>query len=444
MRARHKNATVAVLTTLGLLLTVCQVAEGSEPLEAIPIPLYTFDGSSPTLEPGMADLHADEIFEKVQGELFPTVRFSAANLGLGRMLDDLNSISTDRGDVGLNTSFLLMFSVDRLTAGNVPADPSLEGFEVPFTVADQSNRNHAAGDAFVSHSLFDRFGKISRFRDLQLLSNTQVINNYDEGGHDFQAAPSTSSTTLVPGGTSQDNVNGMASGQDSSTSGFRTPVPIYFTVGADSQSLDGFLPGDTSADIFFDPLPNLPGLQSMPYVMGVDLGLSSFDAVDALVVMDEGVVGVFDAGDLVLFSLAPGSPSLNTIPDVSSNGAADVFAAFVGTNGGAEVFVFAHACNLGLMGDFDNVDALEIVPCASDPLQCAAVAGIRLVRGDWNNNSVVDIDDFLEFAQCLGGPLDAGNPNTPSQLCLDYFDFDRDRDVDLEDFAGFQIAFGMH
>jgi hypothetical protein len=51
----------------------------------------------------------------------------------------------------------------------------------------------------------------------------------------------------------------------------------------------------------------------------------------------------------------------------------------------------------------------------------------------------VDLDDYALFEVCLRFSGPAEEP--PFEECLDVFDFDRDTDVDLADFAGFQQAF---
>lgn len=60
--------------------------------------------------------------------------------------------------------------------------------------------------------------------------------------------------------------------------------------------------------------------------------------------------------------------------------------------------------------------------------------------GDWDEDCVVEIDDFSVLATCL----ELSGPDIPAlfQECRDIFDFDDDEDVDLLDFAQFQVSFG--
>ncbi|MCK4343343.1 MAG: right-handed parallel beta-helix repeat-containing protein [Phycisphaerae bacterium] len=57
--------------------------------------------------------------------------------------------------------------------------------------------------------------------------------------------------------------------------------------------------------------------------------------------------------------------------------------------------------------------------------------------GDYDCNEVVDGDDFAYWGTCMTGP-----DNGPYDLGCEAFDFEFDGDVDLSDFAGFQVVFG--
>jgi len=88
---------------------------------------------------------------------------------------------------------------------------------------------------------------------------------------------------------------------------------VYFTLAPGSPSLTYL--GATAGDIL------VAGIDSAPliYAHGVsDLGLKSGDAIDALCLYENGD-GFFDPRDVLLFSLAPGSPSLGgTVPNAAS------------------------------------------------------------------------------------------------------------------------------
>jgi subtilisin-like proprotein convertase family protein len=77
----------------------------------------------------------------------------------------------------------------------------------------------------------------------------------------------------------------------------------------------------------------------------------------------------------------------------------------------------------------DNVCDVPVCLTASYP---------PAVKGDLNGDGAIDLDDYDEFAACLGGPTQAGF--ACGDLC-EIADFDDDGDVDLSDFAGFQEDF---
>ena len=55
--------------------------------------------------------------------------------------------------------------------------------------------------------------------------------------------------------------------------------------------------------------------------------------------------------------------------------------------------------------------------------------------GDYDENTYVDLEDFEHWPDCMTGP-----ENGPYQEGCGAFDFDGDTDIDLFDFAEFQIA----
>jgi hypothetical protein len=112
------------------------------------------------------------------------------------------------------------------------------------------------------------------------------------------------------------------------------------------------------------------------YAHYTDLGLQAADNIDALIVFDDGEVGQFDQGDVVLFSLAAGSPSLTTLPAPGSTGpAASVFRVTIG----ATPTVFASADALGLGAPQDELDALDLHINAGGPSPALPITlhGIR-------------------------------------------------------------------
>jgi hypothetical protein len=154
--------------------------------------------------------------------------------------------------------------------------------------------------------------------------------------------------------------------------------------------------------VFFKANPG-DGNPPVLYASFSAMGLVLADEIDALVVFDLTGPFTFDPGDRILFSLAPGSPSLGTIPGASPvGGAADVF---LRRSGVAGINVFASADSLGLGGlpDRDNIDALGFRPC-NDAEQCALDHGIRRLYFDCDNNGEIDLVDTGCFGACLLGP----------------------------------------
>ncbi|MGD8624354.1 MAG: hypothetical protein PVF47_14565 [Anaerolineae bacterium] len=135
--------------------------------------------------------------------------------------------------------------------------------------------------------------------------------------------------------------------------------PILLALAGDSPSLD--LVGATGADIL------VAGIEFVPTIWAggsTDLGLVAGDEIDALCVGENGNAE-YDDGDRVLFSLAPGSPSLASL----SASPADLLAP-------APLRVLYPAGALGLE-TADNVDALN---CETLPLH---ERYLPLVFKDW-------------------------------------------------------------
>ena len=105
------------------------------------------------------------------------------------------------------------------------------------------------------------------------------------------------------------------------------------------------------------------------------LGLVAGDDIDGLIVFDADTQGTFEAGDIVLFSLADGSPSLSGLGT-----AADVFKVVKPPAPDPAVPTeFADEEDLGLGAPSDDVDALDYFVCPlPNGVACGAVYGIRL------------------------------------------------------------------
>jgi len=294
---------------------------------------------------------------------------------------------------------------------------------VPYNVTNQAALGHAGGDQFMSTQLFTLEGGLGGL----VLNNVLARNNYDEGGTDFSAQPATPAHEPA-GGTEYDNVN--ATGRLERLGG--EVVNVYFSLATDSPSLETLphwgLP--SGADIYFNESP--PTYQPTDLYAPHDfLQLVEDDDIDALIVFDTNQNNWFDGTDVVLFSLAPGSPSLATIPEASEQGAAaDVFVVTFGQMPA----VFASAVELGLGDPQDDIDALDFVLC-DDALFCAAQHGIRGIRGDLDGDCDVDLDDLGRLLAAYGASQ--GDPDYDPVA-----DIDGNGCVDLSDLATLLGAYG--
>ena len=375
------------------LLAITSQGTADAPIDPLPVPDYSFDLTSWTL--GEAeDLDArDVLFLDFPhpGELVP-----GDSLGLVSSEDDLNALSTDNTFVTPEDRFALLFSVDADSVGVVPPDPELIALNVPYNVMDQAAQGHAAGDQFMSTHLFTQLGTLGG----PMSNNVLARNNYDEGGTDFSARPPTSACEPATDDT-LDVVNAMARLARSDDG--EMVLNVYFSLTADSPSLDEMptygIP--SGADIYFNENP-LAYAPTALYAAYEQMLLDLDDDIDALIVFDTNDNACFDGSDLVLFSLTPDSPSLETIPGASPQGAAaDVFV----VTPGQMPAVFAAAADFGLGDPLDNLDALDFFFC-DDVLFCAAQHGIRSPQGDLDGDGCVDEADLgilLGDWDCTGG-----------------------------------------
>ncbi|MCA9293001.1 MAG: hypothetical protein KDA20_04225 [Phycisphaerales bacterium] len=339
--------------------------------------------------------------------------------GLGLGGDEIDGVSKAADD----DEFVICWSVDPASEGSAVAlfTARMFGPGIPtFRVNDQHANNQAAGDTFVSTEAFNAGGVIPPL-SLGLNSNRLATN---QGGlyiHDFDLLPNVNPNVLVPSGTPLDDVDGETHVPDPCF-----PPLLYFSLSGSSPSLLN-LPGVPSgASIYGDPDINIAGDEFF-FAGPLALGLTGLDDIDGITVRSSGAPGVlFDpAIDYVLFSLAPGSPSL----PLYGASPADVF---IVDNLGTRVL--AQAGQLGLRG-IDNIDSVETIRLDVD------VAQTLLNRvftdpcpADINNDGVVDLVDLAALLFAFGS---ADNPR------YSFGDTNGDGVVDLMDLSIVLFNFGM-
>jgi hypothetical protein len=133
-------------------------------------------------------------------------------------------------------------------------------------------------------------------------------------------------------------------------------------------------PTVSGADILFTALPS-PGYvpSGAIYALEGALGLGTLgpDNIDALEVWDIGTLGVFDPGDVVLFSLDPSSPSLGLYGATP----ADILMV---SGPGAVPVIYIREGALGLMRG-DNVTAIS-VPEPASVMICLVALGLAAAK----------------------------------------------------------------
>lgn len=347
MRARN------ILALACLAGPLCAPIRGAEPTARRPLraPLFSFDLASPSVNPP-PPLASDIL--RVPG---PVVEVPAANLNLTAN-DDLDGLSFANATVGPADTFVLTFSVDRQTRGAVPPDPGYAAQGFPFNVQHQAQRNQAAGDEFMTLTLFNRSGPLAGLR--VVANNSLIRNEGDAGGVDYDAFPNISPEASWKGPI--DDVDAGMRDLDAelllqappwTAPGISPPlelfarlsvwqtatppalaapaVPLPVVLAARQVTVGDVAAGtarpipppffslrrgspsigpNSAADIFVDLNPNQPGGEVL-YVQHMVLGLVRDDDIGAVIVFDAGRQFRFDNGlDQVIFTLARNSPTL--------------------------------------------------------------------------------------------------------------------------------------
>jgi len=335
---------------------------------------YSFDRQSPSVQSGL--VAPDAVLDYSTGSI--VVVTTGADVGAGVPGDEIDAMSSLIPPVPIGQTFSILFSVDRATVGVKDPDPFLVQQGRPYNVKHQAFHGHAAGDQFISLDIFLISGGVAGVQVLGSGSNnSQVRNNFDEGGTSFGGDPKTGSSGTSTG--SQDGVDGTAG----TTAVFAVAgVPaegFFFSVTPDSPSLSTLSGSDppSGASIFLNTAPGDP-TQTRLFLSYVDLGLEQADDISGMVVFDWNLNTVFDASDAVLFTLAPGSPSLDPADPTPILGLSQIAPSadvILVTAPGGNPRVLVPAVMLGLGYPDDSIDALDALQC-TDGLACALAHAI--------------------------------------------------------------------
>lgn len=255
--------------------------------------------------------------------------------------DEVDALSS--GDDAVQLNNIIFFSVDRNSIG-IPG---------PFTPASydvlgQSILNQQAGDIFVTTNAAG-MGIVPQ--GINMLYNDDSFYGELPGVLFF----------VDNTGNPQDNLDALSFDEFDWNGDTITDQATFFSLGAGSPSLLGG--GFSAADILISPAGS--GAFGV-FATAAQIGLHTDDDLDALALLDMDQNGIASAGDMALFSLAPGSPS--GLPG-------DVF---LTTFNGLNTLRYT-AASLGLQTD-DNVDALEVQIPEPATLGLLLVGGIVLLR----------------------------------------------------------------
>lgn len=383
-----------------------QSAAVAQPQADVPLnPVeFSIDAASPTLVTGA--LSSADVLKK------PGPNPVVLSLGMGLTpADELDGISEDAGEFLPGVPFVFIFSVSRNSTGMAAPDPALAAQNRPFNVLNQAALNQAPGDIFMSTRDFDANGLITDAGGGRTFStnNTLVLNQGDTGGVDMDLMPEKAPTKSQLSGTPKDSVDAVSSASSLSSGAFAaggtrgpggtdptTHGPLFFSLRRGSPSLFE-LPGLPSpANLYLDVAPAQPGGESLflnPDQLGLIRGpTGGGDDISGFTVFLGGP-GRGGTPPVVLFTLAPGSPSL--LPPLSS---ADIFM----STGNGQFSVFATSDQLGL-APTDAITGFTVLK-ASNVDQLVLDSAIQLhIPGDYDGDGQLTDVDCEQFIACYSG-----------------------------------------
>ncbi len=351
------------LKTLVVLIIASLAGEVSAQNE----PLFSVTNGGPS------NLSGDAVFQVIAGN--PVQVGGQAGMGLGRHGDDITGLAPlVLPGLRATGDFIICFSVDPFAVG-------VSRFRITLqNLFKQALNNQQAGDTYLSTEACRRgVGVLPPPFSMGLENNALGVNQSEEYPNAFGILPLADPAFQVPPGTPLDDIN--------ATTGFTelTPPTVYFTLSADSPSLE-FLPGPVSgATIFLDDDFQIPGNETL-FAEPLQLGLDTLDQISGLIVLDDDLDGIFNGTDTVYVSLAPGSPTLTVL----GLNPGDVLVLESGN-----VALFAQAQILGLALN-DNMNALDMVPLFNDSAE-DTINMIVDCPADFNDDGNINSLDVLTF-----------------------------------------------
>jgi hypothetical protein len=392
--------------------------------------------------------------------------FSGDNIGLGLPGDDLDAFSFNRSNPIATTDFALLFSVSRAHDGRrTTRIPSSSPTMFPTTCRTKRRWGMRMATASSRCSVLTRTdlpiaitveheARITLVgRTLRVMvGNAQVINNFDEGGQDYQGEPAVSSGDPSTGDT--DNVDGSAARwragyvaccnrilglvffRDAQL-GIPVARPVARAIAVRTSSTT--------------PIRQSPGLQSsIAFASAEQLGLDVADDINALMIDDARYQWrVHERATASTSHSRRDHRRWPRLPFLSSNGAADLLIAQLNTQGQVVLDLYASGADMGLVGPNDDVDALEIVPLNDEPTAAAMISFAR--RLSWDSPIPGRLEQRRRDRDCRRRGLHVlhvrpayKGPVLLSRRCpcADILDLNDDGDVDLGDFNIMVQIFG--
>ena len=354
----HRKLMHATVAAAALFATGVQSAHATFIRDPV-----TLDRTSPSVignGPG-GTVRPSDILSVVSnpGSGAPVVHIAGPDYGVGAfdtLTSSDNTLDISSGEADDTAVQVFHFTVSRSSTGIGGTD-----------VNQQANLGHVAGDRFIASPT---------------MSPRAVWNAYNASGEN---SPSPADGHLLPADGNQTFYN-LQDNDNADSLEVRSlkfddepgrTSPVYFVLDTDSPTLSA---NDfKTSDILLSPDD---GNQTFGlFVGGGFLGLTDSDVVDGLAVWDaDGIADTTNSTDLVLFSLAPGSPFLSDV-DLDGNlislfSPATVFLSDL--SGQATVYLTHTDLGLNFGDDIDGLDVIPIPEPAS--LALLALPAIAMLR----------------------------------------------------------------